>query len=55
MFEQGDQVVVVSCENSAKVGQTGTIASSRPDRNGWWRVTGIAGSSHFRADQLRKA
>lgn len=55
MFEQGDRVVVVSCENSAKVGKAGTIASSRPDRNGWWRVTGIAGSSHFRTDQLRKA
>lgn len=55
MFKLGDRVVVVSCENSAKVGQMGTIASHRSDRNGWWRVTGIPGSLNFRTDQLRKA
>jgi hypothetical protein len=62
-FSMGDQVIVTDVSRPPQVGglrkgphhgKSGTIASARPDRHGWWRVTGIRGATHFQEDQLRK-
>ncbi|QQM45164.1 hypothetical protein [Streptomyces liliifuscus] len=56
LFEKGDQVVVVECEERRWIGQTGTIADSEPHHIYGWRVSGIAdGRLRFHSRQLRKA